>query len=113
MSSETYVYARNEITKEISIELVSCLDDEYQTALCDVPNYETLIEAIDESSRLHIENGHLEECIEQAEARYDEELEEFWRLFAARVNTFGQDPLSLIADELKKYGLYFDSRVAA
>ena len=107
MSNEIYVYARNEITKEISIELVSCLDDEYQTAIYDVPSYKDLNELIDESNRL------LEERIEQAEARYDEELEEFWRLFAARVNTFGHDPLSLITDEFKKYGLYFDTRIAA
>lgn len=112
MNNEIYVYVRNEITKEISIGLVSCLDDEYQTAIYDVPSYKDLNELIDESNRLHIENENLEERIEQAESRYGEEVEGFWRWFATQVNTFGYDPLSLIADEIKKYGLYFDSRVA-
>ena len=30
-----------------------------------------------------------------------------------KIRRLGQDPLSLIADELKKYQLYFDARIAA
>lgn len=113
MSNEIYVYARNSATGEISIDLKASLNRELYEELCEVPSYESLNELIEENNRLDIENERLEECIEQAEARYDEEVEEFWRWFATQVNTLGHDPLSLIADELKKYELYLDRRIAA
>lgn len=116
MSNEIYVYARNSATGEISIDLKASLNRDLYEELCEVPIYEiyeSLNELIDENNRLDIENEHLEERIEQAEARYDEKVEEFWRWFATQVNTLGHDPLSLIADELKKYELYLDRGIAA
>ena len=113
MSTEAYVYARNSATGEISIDLKASLNRDLYEELCEVPIYESLNKLINENNRLGIENEHLEERIEQAEARYDEKVEEFWRWFATQVNTLGHDPLSLIADELKKYELYLDRRIAA
>lgn len=52
-------------------------------------------------------------ALERADQNYEEEWEMLWRELATKVNTYGCDPQSLVAEELRKYGLYFEARVAA
>lgn len=109
--SQNYIYARDPATNEITIQIET--PDNKKHRVKDVPSYDYHKGMNDLIDTLEREVNRLESEMEEADQRYEEEQSALWFELATRVNSLGHDPLSIITDELKKYGLYLEMRRAA
>ncbi len=102
-SRETYISTRPRSADDTEIDLV--------------PTYEQWSYLQDENSELEDKIGSLQDDIDDLECQIgndqSEDLEFFLKDLAAQVNTYGHDPISIINDALKKYGIYLEQRKVA